>query len=169
MSNPLSDTRMAAFIGPRWPTYRKKFARFREEPAFTPTWNWSAALLPFAWFLYRKLYFAALAAMFAPGLFVRLLTGSDVQLTQSELQKPENEALLLVYIGVWLSTSIAAGGTGNWLLFRRAKAAVQLTAMQSLDDGEALPWLARVGGVNRTGAALVFAVLVAFSLVNALA
>ena len=157
-TNAMSEERMAAFIGPRWPTYRKKFAQFHEDPAFVPTWNWSAALFQSAWFLYRKLYLAAFGFMLIPGMVFRLLTGSDGQLTMTELQKPENEGLMLMQIAVGLSAIIAAGGVANWLLFRRARAAVRLAAAQELSEVETIPWLARVGGINRLGVALAVAV-----------
>ena len=159
-ANPMSEARLAAFIGPRWEVYRRKFAPFLEEPAFVPTWNWSAALFQSAWFLYRKLYLAAFAFMLGPGLVFRLLTGSDTQLTMSELQKPENEGLLLMQLAVGISSIIASGGVANWLLFRRARAAVRLAALQSMPEGETLPWLERVGGINRLGVALAAAVFV---------
>ncbi len=158
LTDPMTDERLAAFIGSRWEVYERKFAGFREDPAFVPTWNWSAALFQSAWFLYRKLYLAAFAFMLGPGLAFRLLTGSDTQLTFSELQKPENEGLLLMQLGVGISAIIASGGIANWLLFRRARAAVRLAAMQALPEAEVLPWLARVGGINRLGVALAAAV-----------
>lgn len=158
LSDPMTDERLSAFIGTRWDVYQRKFATFREDPAFVPTWNWSAALFQAAWFLYRKLYLAAFAFMLGPGLAFRLLTGSDTQLTMTELQKPENEGLLLMQLGIGISTIIASGGVANWLLFRRARAAVRLAAMQEMPDSEALPWLARVGGINRLGVALAAAV-----------
>jgi hypothetical protein len=157
-TNAMSEERLAAFIGPRWPTYQKKFAPFHEDPAFVPTWNWSAAFFQSAWFLYRKLYLAAFGFMLIPGYVFRLLTGSDGQLTMTELQKPENEGLMLMQIAVGISAIIAAGGVANWLLFRRARAAVRLAAAQELSDVETLPWLARVGGINRMGVALAVAV-----------
>jgi hypothetical protein len=61
-------------------------------------------------------------------------------------------------IAVGISAIIAAGGVANWLLFRRARAAVRLAAAQELSDVETLPWLARVGGINRMGVALAVAV-----------
>ena len=159
-TNAMSEERLAAFIGPRWAIYQRKFAPFVEDPAFVPTWNWSAALFQSAWFLYRKLYLAAFAFMLGPGLAFRLLTGSDTQLTMSELQKPENEGLLLMQLGVGISAIIASGGVANWLLFRRARAAVRLANLQELPEGEALPWLERVGGINRLGVVLAAAVFV---------
>jgi len=158
--NPLTDPRLATFIGPRWSVYQRKFAPFFEDPGFVPTWNWSAALFQSAWFLYRKLYLAAFAFMLGPGVVFRLLTGSDVQMTMAEMQKPENQGLLMVNVAVGISSIIAAGGVGNWLLYRRARAAVQLSSMQALPASETLPWLARVGGINHLGVALAMAVFV---------
>lgn len=157
-SDPLTDDKLAAFIGPRFATYQRKFAQFREDPSFVPTWNWSAALFQSAWFLYRKLYLAAIGFMLVPGFVFRMLTGSDTQMTMSELQKPENQGLAMMQFAVGLSSIIAAGGIGNWLLFRRARAAVRLAAMQTLPDSETLPWLERVGGINRLGVALAVGV-----------
>jgi hypothetical protein len=158
VADPLTDERLEAFIGPRWPRYQKKFAQFREDPSFVPTWNWSAALFGSAWFVYRKLYLPALAFMLVPGLIFRLLTESDAQMTMAELQKPENSWLAVVQAGVTLSAMIASGGLGNWLLFRRARTALKVVAVQSLPEAEALPWLARVGGINRLGLSLIVAV-----------
>lgn len=158
-SNPLSDERLAAFIGPRWPTYERKFVQFREDPSFVPTWNWSAAFFQAAWFLYRKLYLAAFAIILIPGMVFRLLTGANTQLTLTELQKPENEGLLLMQVAIMLSTVIASGGIGNWLLFRRARAAVRLAIAQEVPSNETIPWLEQVGGINRLGVAFAVAIL----------
>jgi len=158
VEDPLTDERLAAFIGPRWRKYAKKFGQFREDPSFTPTWNWSAALFQAVWFIYRKMYLAALAFMIIPGFAFRLLTQSDTNLTVAELQKPENEWLALVQLGVGLSSIIAAGGVANWLLFRRARAAATLAASQIVENEAELSWLARVGGVNNLGVALAAAV-----------
>lgn len=157
-ADPMSDDRLEAFIGPRWPTYQRKFAQFREDPTFVPTWNWSAAIFQAAWFLYRKLYLAAFGFILIPGMIFRLMTGSDTQLTLAELQKPENESLMLMQIAIGLSTIIASGGISNWLLFRRARAAMQLVTIQEIPVDETLPWLSRVGGINRMGVVLAVAV-----------
>jgi hypothetical protein len=159
MADPLTDERLAAFIGPRSAKYARKLAAFRIDPAFTPTWNWSAALFQAGWFIYRKMYLAALAFMIVPGFVFRLLTNSDAQMTLAELQKPENEWLALVQFGVGLSSIIAAGGVANWLLFRRARAAAYIAAAQGAPVEEERHWLVRVGGVNNFGvilAGLVF-------------
>ncbi|MBL0170104.1 MAG: DUF2628 domain-containing protein [Gemmatimonadaceae bacterium] len=159
-ANPLTDERMMAFIGAKWPTYARKFEPFFKDPSFVPTWNWSAALFTSGWLLYRKLYLAAFSFMLFPGLAFRLLTGSDTQMTMTELQKPENRGLMLTQIGVGVSVFIASGGIGNWLLFRRAQAAVRIALAQGLPKTEELPWLERVGGINKIGVALAVAVFV---------
>ena len=169
LDNPLTEARLAAFIGPRWPKYARKFAAFKDDPSFVPTWNWSAALLPFVWFLFRKLYLAAIVVVIAPGFIVRLLTETDSQLTATELQKEENQWLLLVYVGVWISMTITAGGLGNWLLFRRARAAARIAELQALPDADELTWLQRVGGVNRSGAVLAIAIVVMMMYMNQMA
>lgn len=156
--NALPEERLAAFIGPRWDTYQRKFAPFLEDPAFVPTWNWSAALFQAAWFLYRKLYLAAFGFILIPGMVFRLMTGSSTQLTMTELQRPENQQLLIMQIAIGVSAIIAAGGTANWMLFRRARAAVQLATAQQVPAEETLSWLARVGGINRLGVGLAVAV-----------
>jgi hypothetical protein len=129
-------------------------APFLEDPGFVPTWNWAAALFMPAWFLYRKLYVAFALFFFVPGTVVRLVTGSDAPTTLQEMQKPEHEYFLLMNLGVYLSAVIAAGGTGNWLLFRRARAALALLAAQAVPAAEEGPLLAQLGGVNRAGTAL---------------
>ncbi len=155
----LSDVSLAAFIGPRWErSYRKKFATFRADASFVPTWNWSAAFgMPF-WFLYRKLYLAFGVFFVLPGVAFRWLTGTDTVLTLQNVQLPENQSLLMMNFAIFASAIIAAGGTGNWLLFRRARAATKLAQLQRLPDADAQLWLARIGGVNR-GGTLLFCVL----------
>jgi len=162
---PRREAQLAVFIGPNWERrYRRKLAPFLEDPSFVPTWNWAAALAMPIWFLYRKLYVPFAAFFFLPGVVVRLVTGSDAPATLQELQKPENEYFLLMNAGVYLSTMIAAGGIGNWLLFRRAQAALALLAAQPLPPEEETGMLARWGGVNRTATALFVAMSVVLTL-----
>ncbi len=150
----IPDGVLAVFIGRKWEnTYRRKFAPFLEDPAFVPTWNWSAALTPF-WFLYRKLYLTFAIFFIVPGFAFRWLTGSDTILTMQNIQLPENQPLVLMNFAVYLSSGIAAGGTANWFLFRRAQAATRLVTLQQLPDGEAMGLLQRIGGVNRSGTLL---------------
>lgn len=150
-ASPFTEARLAAFIGPAWERrYRGKLAPFLEDPRFVPTWNWAAALFMPVWFLYRKLYLPFALFFFVPGIAVRLITGSDVPATMQELQKPENEYFLLMNAAVYLSAVIAAGGTGNWLLYRRAQAAMGLLSAHPVPPEEEGVLLARWGGVNRT-------------------
>lgn len=160
-SQLLSEDRMTAYFGSKWDkVYRRKLAPFLEDPAFTPTWNWSAALASPAWFLYRKLYIPFSAFFLVPGFVFRWLTGSDTPQTANELMKPENEWLLLMSAAVYASSMLAAGGTANWLLFRRARAASRFVTMQELPAGEETILLTRMGGVNRL-ATILFILLMA--------
>lgn len=151
----LPDGDLALFIGRKWEgTYRRKFAPFLEDSSFVPTWNWSAALATPFWFLYRKLYLVFFAFFLLPGLAFRWLTGSETLLTMQNVQQPENQSLLLMNVAVYVSSVIAAGGTANWFLYRRARAATRLVSMQQLPQSEAISLLQRIGGVNRGGTIL---------------
>lgn len=155
-SGEMTDAALEVFIGPKWDrTYKQKLAAFRDDPTFVPTWNWSAALVPAMWFLYRKLYLAFAAFVILPAFAFRWITGSDLQITATTLQAPENRWLLTMQIGVWLSTMLAAGGSANWLLFRRARAAIRLVALQSLPEPDYTMLLRRIGGVNRWGVGFI--------------
>jgi len=159
-SDEFSEERMQAYFGPKWEkSYRKKLAPFFEDPSVVPTWNWPAAIaFPPAWFLYRKLYVPFTVFFLVPGFVFRWLTGSDTPQTVAELSKPENEWLQLMSVAVFVSSSLAAGGTANWFLFRRARAASRLVSMQGVSASEGLDLMRRMGGVNRT-ATTVFVVL----------
>jgi hypothetical protein len=164
----LSDEKMATFIGPRWePTYRRKLAPFLEDPAFVPTWNWSAFLCGALWFLYRKLYLAFATFILVPMFAFPLLTGSNVQLTGSNALDPENRWLLGMTLAVNFSVMLAAGGAANWFLFRRARAAIRLVSLQGMPDAESIRLLARIGGVNRGGVLFMLAILMMSSLAAA--
>ncbi len=154
-----SEVEMEAFIGPKWEkVYRRKMAPFFEEASFVPTWNWSAAIaFPPAWFLYRKLYLPFAFFFLMPGIAFRLLTGTDKPLTMAAMQLPENEWLLMMNAAVFVSTMLASGGTANWFLYRRARAANRLVIQQQLPPGESQRLLRRVGGVNKTATALFVA------------
>lgn len=159
-----ADQQLAAFIGPRWETYRRKFRPFFEDARFTPTWNWAAALTPLLggpfWFVYRKLYVPALAFWFLPSLLLGLLwQGQTVPMQEilSPGRSPRAQEFLLMVMGVQLSTMILAGGTANFLLFRRAQAAVRVVTARAGGGDAALSLLARVGSVNRGGVLVVVA------------
>lgn len=163
-TGPLRDARLAAFIGPRWEnTYRAKLARFLADPAFTPTWNWAAALGAPWWFLYRKLYFAFLAFTFLPSVALRYLTNSDITSVPS-VDTPDGRSMVVMMMGVVFSSCLAAGGTANWLLFRRARAATMVVSLQQLPEDAALALLRRIGGVNPLPTAAVFVVWMALQL-----
>lgn len=159
-----ADQQLAAFIGPRWETYRRKFRPFFEDARFTPTWNWAAALTPLLggpfWFVYRKLYVPALAFWLLPSLVLGLLwQGQTVPMQEvlSPARSPRAQEFLLMVVGVQLSTMILAGGTANFLLFRRAQAAMRVVAARAGGGDAGLALLARVGQVNRGGVLVVVA------------
>jgi hypothetical protein len=158
-NNELSDQRLATFIGSKWEgTYRRKFAPFLSDPAFTPTWNWSAFLATPLWFLYRKLYLPFVLFMFAPTLIATAFLGPR---TAADLQGMTPDQLMqssLPYFAFEISSRIAAAGTANWLLFRRARAATRFVTMQPWSESESQVMLARLGGVHR-GPTILLSVL----------
>lgn len=167
-SNEFSEERMQAYFGPKWEkSYRRKLAPFFEDSSFVPTWNWPAAIaFPPAWFLYRKLYVPFTIFFLVPGFVFRWLTGSDTPQTVAELSKPENEWLQLMSIAVFVSSSLAAGGTANWFLFRRARAASRLVSMQGVSASEGLDLMRRMGGVNRTATSLFVVLMLVITLMQ---
>ncbi len=159
------DQQFAAFVGPRWGHYRRKFAPFFDDPRFQPTWNWAAALFTGMWFLYRKLYIPFLFFTIVPGIAVGLLWGDrpppEVPATPAELGAlpPELRDFWLIRLGILISTAVLAGGTANYLLFRRATAAMQLVAPREADLASRLPLLRRVGGVSWASVAIVLGII----------
>jgi hypothetical protein len=168
-SPELSDARMVAYFGGKWEkSYKRKLAPFFEDPSFVPTWNWSAALTSFftpsIWFLYRKLYLPFALFFFVPSFVLRYLTGSTAPATLSEIAKPENESFRVMALAVQISVALAAGGTANWFLFRRARAANRFVSMQALPEREGLSLMQRMGGVNRMGTVIFLALMVMITL-----
>ena len=164
----LSDDKLAVFIGPRWESsYRRKLTPFLDDPAFVPTWNWAAALFGTLWFVYRKLYLAFALFLLAQILAFPLLTGSNVQLTGTSALDPENRWLLGMTFAVNISVMLAAGGTANWFLFRRARAAIRLVTLQGVPEPESVRLLARIGGVNWGGVLFMLAIFLMSTLAAA--
>jgi NaMN:DMB phosphoribosyltransferase len=83
-----------------------------------------------------------------------------VALTPETAMLPEHRGALLLQLGVLLSCALAAGGTGNYFLWRRGRAALAAVALQQLPDSESMALIRRVGGVSR--------IMLAFSLAFAL-
>ncbi|MGZ8379115.1 MAG: hypothetical protein ACXW05_13095 [Gemmatirosa sp.] len=172
------DRQFAAFVGARWPVYRRKFAPFFADARFQPTWNWAAALtMPFGalWFLYRKLYLPFVFFMMAPGVVFGLLWGD--QLSMRQVPNPfdpkappisilSQDAGLLLF-GVLLSLGILAGGTANFLLFRRATAAIRVIAPRAPDAEGGLALLRRIGGTSWRAVLIGFSVLLFLQLLGA--
>lgn len=165
-STPFSDARMAAYIGPRWEsTYRAKLSRFFVDPSFTVTWNWAAALGSPFWFLYRKLYMAAMAFMLIPNFAFSLVMADRDPKVLERPESPEAIQYIIMWVGVTISAGIAAGGTANWFLFRRARAASLLVSVQQVPEDVAISRLQSLGGVSARGVLLFFAIALVLSMV----
>jgi hypothetical protein len=171
------DRQYAAFIGARWPVYRRKFAPFFADARFQPTWNWPAALtLPFGalWFLYRKLYLPFVFFVMAPGILFGLMWGDQLPLRQVPNPMDPSASPLsiltpdaaLVLLGSLMSLGILAGGTANFLLFRRASAAIRVVAPRAPDAEGGLALLRRIGGTSWRAVLIGFSVLLFFQLLG---
>jgi hypothetical protein len=159
VATELSDEELEAFVGAKkWPVYRRKLAPFREDASFVPTWNWSAALVPPVWMLYRKLYLGFALFWVAAQVSGPLFLGSATPEMMKNPLAPENRSFLYLTAVVELALRIAAGGSANWLLYRRARAAKRLLAFQQVPADQTVSLLARIGGVNR-GVAIFMALL----------
>ena len=53
------EASVAAFVGPNYPTYQRKWASLQDNPG-GPTWHWPAFLLGVGWMGYRKMYLPSL-------------------------------------------------------------------------------------------------------------
>ena len=164
------ERRLAAFVGPRWEkSYRRKLRPFLSDTSFQPTWNWSAGLATPFWFLYRKMYWWFLVFFLGPQLVINWMVPGFSEPTPAELLLPENEQAQLVLFAVQAAVHLAAGGAGNWLLFRRASTAIRVVAAQPMSTPDALHLLQRVGGVSRGLTFGLVAVMVVLSLSAAMA
>lgn len=167
-----ADLQLGAFIGPRWQTYRRKFRPFFEDGRFTPTWNWAAALLVPGWFLYRKLYLPFVLFSMLPSFGFALLWRSG-EMPFRQVPNPITgvgtvDALTeqgqIVMLAVVLSTAILAGGTANFLLFRRATAAMRVVGARVPSGDAALALLRKVGGTSWVAVGIGVLVLFCFRL-----
>ena len=138
------ERRLGLFIGPRWSRYQRKFQPFLQDASFVPTWNWAAAFGTEYWFLYRKMYLWFAIFLFVPTWTLQWLWGEPM--TPAAIMAPENERLRLLALALQLSQRLAAGGIANWLLFRRARAAVVIIDAQRMPPGEGESLLRRLGG-----------------------
>lgn len=165
-STPFSDARMAAYIGPRWEsTYRAKLSQFFVDPTFTVTWNWAAALGSPFWFLYRKLYAAGLLFMIVPNLVFGAAMANNDPTVLERPESPEAIQYMMMWMAVTVSGAIAAGGSANWLLFRRARAASLVVSMQQVPEDVAISRLNQLGGVSLRGVVVFCVLSIVFAMV----
>lgn len=191
------DRQFAAFVGPRWPRYRRKFTPFFADTRFQPTWNWAAALtLPLfaVWFLYRKLYLPFVFFALAPGLVFGLLWGDQSPLIGTTPAAPATATApvaapstappapvvpttaspfpdltpdaKLVAFGVILSMAILAGGSANFLLYRRATAAIRVVTPRTPDAESSIALLQRIGGTSWRAVTIGVAVMLLLELLR---
>jgi len=69
-------------------------------------------------------------------------------------------------IAVFVSSSLAGGGTANWFLFRRARAASRLVSLQGVPASEGIELMRRMGGVNRTATTLFVVLMLVVTLMQ---
>lgn len=163
------DRQFAAFIGPRWPKYRAKFRPFFEDERFQPTWNWSAALavailgpLGGLWFAYRRLVLPAVLFLLLPTFALFFLWNGDPVTPQEILNGSTETAkdFQIIAAGVQLSTTVLAGGTANFLVFRRARAAIRLATRRGLDERQAESLLRTLGRPSWVAVGVMLVLLV---------
>lgn len=168
------DRQYAAFVGARWPVYRRKFAPFFADQRFQPTWNWAAALFSPFWYLYRKLYLPFVFFAMVPGIVFGMLWGDQSPMRQlPNPARPDGPPLAaltedaaLVMLGVVLSAAVLSGGTANYLLFRRASAAIRVVAPRAPDPEGGLTLLRRIGGTSWRSVVIGLAVLLFLQLLG---
>lgn len=166
-----SEERMAAYVGPRWEsTYRRKLSGFFADPAFSVSWNWAAFVVGPLWFLYRKLYLAFILFFAASqALSSYLLVGIDRQaLSAQALSSPEGKPTLMILLGLSFTIHLAAAGTANWLLYRRARFKSLIVTLQQVPEDVAISRLQRLGGVNVAPIVLLVLLQLAFAAIAVL-
>lgn len=76
---PGEDASLQAFVGPNYPTYKRKWASLKNNPGGL-TWHWPAFLLGVGWMGYRKMYlpsFIIIGAMLALTFLEYLFDASE--------------------------------------------------------------------------------------------
>ncbi len=90
--------------------------------------------------------FAMFLALSMVALVVLMGDVDKTALLNPESAEAKHFSLMTMAIG--LSFTIAAGGTANWFLFRRARAASYVVMMQKVPEDVAISRLQRLGGVS---------------------
>lgn len=116
---PIADRDYEAFVQKNATRYLARFRAFDGLAGnYRATWNWSACLLVFWWFLYRRMYLWAGAAF-----------------------------LLCLMPHTGLVVMIGSGMAGDWLYYREARKAVD-SLREAFPGQDLAPRLAELGGVH---------------------
>ncbi len=146
-SDGISQSEFAAFGGND--AYPMAFKRYNDRVAKHAGFNVWAAMFGTQWFVYRKLYFAALGA-----LFVDIAVPMLILTAAAAFAVPKGFPWLIFVGGLVLLSRVGLGFLANWLLFRRAVKVIQEVDGMNLDNARHLNQIKVAGGVS--GAALFF-------------
>lgn len=134
----------AAFVGPRFPVYRRKWhLDLKSTPVSANTWNWAAFLFGAFWMLYRRMY--VVAALWIAAMIVISFIEGLVQVSDA------------LSLGINIGISCASGSIGNHLYLRHANRIIGTISTRHAAPGPALQaelaasggtrWLAVVIGI----------------------
>lgn len=149
----LSDSLQAyaAFVGPRFPVYRRKWHLDRKpHPDSASTWNWAAFLFGAFWMLYRRMY--GVAALWIVAMVVISIIEGLVQVSAA------------ISLGINIGISCASGAIGNHLYLRHANRIIATVSTRHAGQGPAfLAELAASGGTRWLAVVIGIAVFVLVS------
>lgn len=148
--------------------YLDKFNLFDRSPTSTRRWNWSASLLTFYWFLYRKMWGAALFYFLLPyllmiplGIVAGIAGDSDA-----------GDAIVGIgYLVYLLGIFIIPGIYGNTWYYRLAKKRIAGILKSTKDIEQQRSKLATAGGTSQVVLIIVviFAVIAMIGILAAIA
>ncbi|MCC7633384.1 GYF domain-containing protein [Stenotrophomonas rhizophila] len=155
---PLNETMQAyaAFVGPRFPVYRRKWNLDQNpNPDSVSTWNWAAFLFGALWMLYRRMY--AVAALWLGAMLV---------ISSIELLIGVSGSISAI---ISIAIAVAAGVVGNHLYLRHATRQIGAASAAHRGQGPDLQAeLAARGGTSWLAVVVGVALFVAVNLATAL-
>lgn len=159
---PEEEVELTLFVGPKAAHYREVFERFGspDRPRWVMSWNWGAALSPFLWMLYRKMWswvpVVALTEVLAP-LVILVLDARGV------LSPGMDAAAYMLIVVNRLFWPAAA----DFLYFRHVRVSINRLHRMSLARAHELEIIV-AGGVSRTAVFLgiAFALVMGLSFWN---
>ena len=129
----ISKKNIIDFLGKNQEEYIQKFQKFHHKTSdyYSLSWNWSAFLFHFWWFLYRKLYLWA---------FFDIIIGILIVFIQLNV---------VIKYGIWIFISFFYGLTGNYIYYKYVKSNVTDVRREKWSDN--IPLNQKInnrGGVN---------------------